>query len=453
MENDPKNYKFMKEIIKKEPPDIKKMLIRFALLLLFAVIFGAVAAVTFALVEPWASSALAVEEKPPKVDIPADEDPNDPNSGSTDSMTSSSEMQQNTHSDSAASSAESSNPNPTTVPGSEEQQTDQEQKMTISLKDYENIYHDMLEVAEKPKRALVKVIGITNQMDYFNQNYENQQQISGLVVAENGQDLFILTEYRIVENIERIQVTFWDSTMVDAIYQKHDPNTGLTILKVEEEKLSESTREGLEIAPLGNSYTVDQGDPILALGSPIGYSDSVAYGIVTSVTNKISTLDTEYNLLTTDILGSADGSGILVNLDGEIVGIIAQSYGSTKGKNVVTGLAISQIKQLIEGLSNNVSRSYIGIKGQNVTDEISDKTGIPKGVLVSEIAEDSPAMMAGIKEYDVIVKVGDEKTMTLKQYHDQLVKYSPGTVVKVTAMRKGAEGYAEMEFEVTIGEI
>ena len=321
-----------------------------------------------------------------------------------------------------------------------------------SLKNYEALYQDMLEVTEKPKRALVTVIGITNQMDYFNQNYENQQQISGLIVADNGQDLFILTEYRIVENVERIQVTFWDETMVDATYQRHDPSTGFTIVKVDKSKLDEETRDGLAVAPLGSSYLVSQGDPVVAVGSPVGYSNSIAYGVVTSVTNKISALDNEYNLLTTDILGSTDGSGILVNLDGEIVGIIAQSY-SAKGNNVVTGIAISQIKKLIENLSNNVSRAYIGIRGQDVTEELSDKTGIPKGVLISRVADDSPAMMAGMKEYDVIVKLGEHKVETIKQYHEQLGKYSTGDVVTVTAMRKGAEGYAEMTFDVTMGEV
>ena len=150
--------------------------------------------------------------------------------------------------------------------------------------------------------------------------------------------------------------------------------------------------------------------------------------------------------------GSTDGSGILVNLDGEIVGIIAQSY-SAKGNNVVTGIAISQIKKLIENLSNNVSRAYIGIRGQDVTEELSDKTGIPKGVLISRVADDSPAMMAGMKEYDVIVKVWEHKVETIKQYHEQLGKYSTGDVVTVTAMRKGAEGYAEMTFDVTMGEV
>lgn len=458
MENDPKPYKFMKESIKKQPPDWKKIVLLIAGWLALAALGGLVAAAVFAVTEPKIAEAVTREEPPAKVDIPGDEDPNsgqEPDetitassaSAPVDSSGSGSEISSST----VDSSTSESSVSESTVSESTEDNGAAEGTES-SLKNYEALYQDMLGVTEKPKRALVTVIGITNQMDYFNQNYENQQQISGLIVADNGQDLFILTEYRIVENVERIQVTFWDETMVDATYQRHDPSTGLTIVKVDESKLDEGTRNGLAVAPLGSSYLVSQGDPVVAVGSPVGYSDSIAYGVVTSVTNKISALDNEYNLLTTDILGSTDGSGILVNLDGEIVGIIAQSY-SAKGNNVVTGIAISQIKKLIENLSNNVSRAYIGIRGQDVTEELSDKTGIPKGVLISRVADDSPAMMAGMKEYDVIVKLGEHKVETIKQYHEQLGKYSTGDVVTVTAMRKGAEGYAEMTFDVTIGEV
>lgn len=458
MENDPKPYKFMKESIKKQPPDWKKIVLLIAGWLALAALGGLVAAAVFAVTEPKIAEAVTREEPPAKVDIPGDEDPNsgqEPDetitassaSASVDSSGSGSEISSST----VDSSTSESSVSESTVSESTEENGAAE-GTDSSLKNYEALYQDMLGVTEKPKQALVTVIGITNQMDYFNQNYENQQQISGLIVADNGQDLFILTEYRIVENVERIQVTFWDETMVDATYQRHDPSTGLTIVKVDESKLDEGTRNGLAVAPLGSSYLVSQGDPVVAVGSPVGYSDSIAYGVVTSVTNKISALDNEYNLLTTDILGSTDGSGILVNLDGEIVGIIAQSY-SAKGNNVVTGIAISQIKKLIENLSNNVSRAYIGIRGQDVTEELSDKTGIPKGVLISRVADDSPAMMAGMKEYDVIVKLGEHKVETIKQYHEQLGKYSTGDVVTVTAMRKGAEGYAEMTFDVTIGEV
>ena len=142
-----------------------------------------------------------------------------------------------------------------------------------------------------------------------------------------------------------------------------------------------------------------------------------------------------------------------MNLDGEIVGIIAQSYSTSENKNIVTGLAISQIKELIERLSNDEAQAYIGIRGQDVTAEISERTGIPKGVLVTSVQADSPAMLSGIKEYDVIVRVGDTEVSTIREYFNSLKELTPGQTVTVAAMRMGAEGYVEVTFDVTVGEI
>lgn len=416
-----KNYSFIREIVKKKPLDKRGLLRKILSLAGAAVLAGVVASFVFVWMVPVAERMVNGDSS--RVSFPEDEEET---STSSQSVTDSSQPAQET-------------PMPASQP-------------EIGLEEYRQLYKDMLAVAEKPKRALVTVVGISSEMDYFNQNYENQKQISGLLAADNGQDLFILTEYRVVENVERIQVTFYDGSTVDAIYQRHDANTGLTILKVGLSELEDSTREGIELAPLGSSYGVTQGEPVMAIGSPMGYSDSVAYGVITSVTNKISTLDTEYNLLTTDINGSGEGSGVLINLDGEIIGIIAQSY-STEDKDIITALAVSQIKDLIESLSNDEARPYIGIKGQDVTAQISHRTGIPKGVLVTAVQVDSPAMLAGMKEYDVVVKIGEDEISSFRQYRDRLDQLTPGQTVILTAMRRGAEGYAEVEFEVTVGEI
>ena len=416
-----KNYSFIREIVKKKPLDKRGLLRKILSLAGAAVLAGVVASFVFVWMVPVAERMVNGDSS--RVSFPEDEEET---STSSQSVIDSSQPAQET-------------PMPASQP-------------EIGLEEYRQLYKDMLAVAEKPKRALVTVVGISSEMDYFNQNYENQKQISGLLAADNGQDLFILTEYRVVENVERIQVTFYDGSTVDAIYQRHDANTGLTILKVGLSELEDSTREGIELAPLGSSYGVTQGEPVMAIGSPMGYSDSVAYGVITSVTNKISTLDTEYNLLTTDINGSGEGSGVLINLDGEIIGIIAQSY-STEDKDIITALAVSQIKDLIESLSNDEARPYIGIKGQDVTAQISHRTGIPKGVLVTAVQADSPAMLAGMKEYDVVVKIGEDEMYSFRQYRDRLDQLTPGQTVILTAMRRGAEGYAEVEFEVTVGAI
>ena len=129
MDNNPKSYKFMKEIIKKEPPDRKKWLIRGVLFFCAAVTFGLIAAFTFVVAEPKLSAAVY---GPEKVDIPADEEPE-------------------TEPDTAAESAPLETPVPTEVP-----------KEELTLKDYENFYKEMLSVAETVKRSLVTVIGITS---------------------------------------------------------------------------------------------------------------------------------------------------------------------------------------------------------------------------------------------------------------------------------------------------
>jgi S1-C subfamily serine protease len=296
--------------------------------------------------------------------------------------------------------------------------------------------------------SVVTVIGIKSEVDYFNNAYDNSGQLSGVVIANNSRELLILTEYGIVEGRDRIQVTFHNGKTVDAQYQKHDPNTRLVILKVPLENVDQDTLESLQMAPLGSSYALSQGEPLIALGSPMGYGDSVAFGAITSITNTISGFDTEYSLVSTDILGSQGGSGILVNLEGEIVGIIAQAF-SMEG-HTITALSISEIKELIQTLSNNGTIPYVGIKGKDVTEVISRDAGIPQGVYIENMQGDSPAVQAGMMNGDVIVGFGDEKVTTVGDYQAQVETCQAGQVVKIAVMRKGAQGYEEIIFDVTV---
>jgi serine protease Do len=335
---------------------------------------------------------------------------------------------------------------PTVFPGVP---TTSQTQTGLTVQQYKKLYQDMLNSADKPKHSLVQVIGISGEMDYFNQNYEDRKQVSGFMIAENDRDLFILTEYRAVANVKRIQVVFGDNSMADATVQKADENTGLAVVKVPLDSVLPSTKAAFVIATLGNSYYTTTGDPVLVLGSPMGYSDAVFFGVITSIKNKTSVFDHEYSLLTTDIEGSSTGSGILVNLNGEVIGVITQGLHQ-EGGSTITGISISEIKTLIQSLSNNETVSYAGIKGQEVTDDISTRTGIPLGLLTTDIAQDSPAMLAGIKEYDVIQEIAGQEIRNMNDLSKMIDSLKGGDVVSVKAMRKGASGYAEVNFSVTL---
>lgn len=430
-QDEEEEYRFLREVIKEKPVDKRKIGYIAGGVLVCAVMFGVVAAFTFVRVLPH----MQPEEKTQKVNIPVEtptptpvveENPANTDDGENDEQ----------NGEDAESNQDSS--------GTEEEKS-------LNLDDFRGLYRHVVEMAEEPERSLVTVQGITSDVDWMNNSYENEKQISGFLVADNGKEYFVLTEYRVVEKVDRILVTFSNGATADAHFQKQDPSTGLAVLKVSKDEIDSDTRKIIKIAELGSSTVIQRGEPVLAVGSPAGYSGSIAFGMVTSTANQKSTLDNEYSLFTTDIMGDSEGSGVLVSLDGKIIGVIVQSFSMEAGKDVVTAVPISEVKGVIEKLSNNEDIIYLGVRGQDISGELAQKTGIPKGIYVNEVEEDSPAMVGGVQNGDVIVKIQGESVETLSQLRRQLDKCKVDQKIAVTAMRKGAEGYVEIVFDVTVG--
>ena len=413
------SYEFIRETIKAKPINKKKMARQIGKLAGSGAVFGLAAALVFGILAPGFLERAKERQDDQEVQF-------------QDSTEDTQEEQQDTQ---------------------EEQQEDTQPEQTTIIQemtpeDYQTLYADIFSTAQEAEKAMVTVTSSQNNQDWFQTPYESQ--ISGLLVAESGQEYYVLTEYRIVEKVDRIHVTFCDGTMIEVRFQKADSNTGFAILKVPKSEVPVETQQAVAIAPLGESYNVKQGEPVLAIGSPMGYSDSVGYGIVTSTSNTVSRTDAEYGLITTDITGSSQGSGVIVNLDGEIIGIITQSFANEDTQNLITGLSISDSRELIQTLSDDQDIIYMGITGETITSEISEKKGIPIGVFVEEVEVDSPAMQVGIQSGDVITKVNGAKVETVKGYQQQLKSCKNGESIEVKAMRQGTEGYVEVSFDVTL---
>lgn len=171
---------------------------------------------------------------------------------------------------------------------------------------------------------------------------------------------------------------------------------------------------------------------------------------MTSLGRLLSLTDCEYSLISTNMMGSSGGSGVLINLNGQVVGILCPDVSD---QTVIRGIPISPVKSLIERLSNDHPISYLGVRGQDVTREVSESTGIPQGVYVTSVETDSPAFSAGIQNGDVITFFGESEAGTLEMLHTRLLGLEPGAVIPVKVMRRGAEGYVEFDFSVTLSSI
>lgn len=469
-------YSFLKETVKKPPVDIQKILIKLTALSGAAILFGVIAALVFYAVLSWRNSV-----SPNPVTIPADEQPvsglvanstvgNDTagngkdgtgksedlknagggnnageNNGNVASSDESGENEggQDGHDGDGQGSAAVFTPTPTPT----EEELDQN-----ALETYNRVQSKLRGIAEDAMKSVVTVTGVTADDEWFDITNVGSRASSGLIVADNSVSYLVLTDYDVIDSAEKIAVTLPDGSVVDGSFQKKDPVTDLCVVSIPRDKISSESRRELSVATLGNSYNVNRGDSVLAVGALTGAAGTFACGKVISLDGSVEIVDGEYRLVSTDIYGGKTASGVLINMDGEVVGIIDQEY-SGEDRQTVTAIPISLLKSLIEKLSNNSALSYIGIHGLDISEKAAESQKIPSGVYVSSVDADSPALQAGIQPGDIITAVGLGSSVTLRSLHENIMNRSPGDEVEVTVMRQGSSKYAKFDFAITIGEL
>ena len=322
----------------------------------------------------------------------------------------------------------------------------------MSVSDYQKLYSNLYKLAQDGAKSMVTVTGVVSDVDWLNNTYENKGQTAGLIVADNGKELMILTEKEIVEQAEKVHVTFCDNTQATATVKQSDPTTGLAVICVSLSDISDETKEAIKAAKLGSSNSGSGllATPVIALGRPMGTANSVAYGIITSMDTVLNLTDGNYHLLTTDIYGSTNGSGVIINLNGQVLGIISQRNNSSDAKNLISALGISDLKNNIEKLSNGQPMATLGIYGTDVPAEIQESQGVPAGAYITGIVMDSPAMVAGIQSGDVIVKMGTEEITSFKEYKEEMMTLLPDSQITLTVMRQVQDEYQEMTVDVIL---
>lgn len=425
---------FMKETIKQRPLNRRKLVRRTLLTAAMAVIFGMVACFTFLLLEPVISNKLYPEEEPEIIEFV--EESREDEILPEDMIVDDSQMQ----------------PEPTQPPALEDEQIAQVlSEMKLGVEDYLSLFAGIREVAREVRKSIVTVVGVTPDVGWLDNEYENEGAVSGIVVADNGIELLILADVSSIEDAQSLEVAFQDGEVYQATLMKKDNNTGLAVISIAKTKIKSTTLEMAVAANLGTSGSSLVGIPVIALGRPMGTEGSLCYGNITSTGNVIRLPDSNYKLMTTDIYGSSSASGVLINLRGQVVGIIDMSKNSPDLSNLISAVGISDLKKLVESLSNDKDIAYFGVYGADVTESANEELGVPLGAYITEIDMDSPAMNAGIQSGDVILKWNDMEIESYQDLVSTLLSEEPEKTVSITLMRQGPEGYTEMETTAVLG--
>ncbi len=437
---------FIKEDIKKKPINkskiVKKMLTTVAL----AVIFGVVASLIILVLEPFLQKITTRNEDPVPSTITLPEEEMSPEEMLSEYMMQESALAELT----AAEDEVDETADPVDLPLSDDQISAILSRFKVDATKYRQMMISMSNYAREIGNYVVTITAVKSSVDWLNSVNDSSNVTSGIVIAENNVELLILADSTPLKNSDSLTMATRNGFSAPAYIKEVDDITGLAIIGVALTDVPEETDIESLIAPLGSSSGIYVGVSVVAVGSPKGVSGSIGYGIVDAPRTIVTNADTFMYCYQTDIPSSKNSSGVLFNMQGQVVGIITNKETATTGSNVVMVYGITELKGLIEKMSNGQEISYLGISGTNVTSQANSELGVPMGAFITATDMDSPAMLAGVQVGDVIVAMNDQKISTFIEYVNVLQNTKPGDTVTLTVQRKSQEEYVPIDLEMTV---
>jgi S1-C subfamily serine protease len=322
------------------------------------------------------------------------------------------------------------------------------------------------DVADIAGNAMPSVVSITNMsvqqvQSFFGgvQERESQSAGSGIIIGQNDTELLIVTNNHVVEGSDTLTVSFIDEECLEANVKGTDAGKDLAVLAVGLDKIKDSTMEKIAVATLGDSEQIQVGEEAIAIGNALGYGQSVTRGIISATGRSIDGIDS--SLIQTDAaINPGNSGGALLNAKGEVIGINTAKAAMNAVEGMGYAIPVSEARETIETLMNRETRTkvaeeergYIGIRGEDVSQDISQMYNMPTGVYIAESIKGGGAARAGIAKGSVITAINGTGVTGMESLQEQLQYYKAGETVTLTIQVPGNDGeYKSQDVEVVLG--
>ena len=282
---------------------------------------------------------------------------------------------------------------------------------------------------------------IVNLYGYTDTSIAAYNEASGIIISEDG---YIITNAHAVEDIKRFKAKLHDEREFEAAVVGIDTRTDLAVLKIE--------ADDLVPAVIGSSDDMKQGEQVIAIGNAGGFNDTVTVGYVSYVNREIQSY-TNYPItcIQTDAaLNFGNSGGALVNLYGQVVGIVVSKYSSTGSENIGFAIASDFAVPIAEDLIEKgyvSDRPRIGIMYSLITPEYAAQLDVKPGMLISEISPDCDVANTDLQKDDIITELNGKQILTAQDVKDFQNTAKAGDRVTAKVYRKSITG-EESEFKI-----
>lgn len=304
----------------------------------------------------------------------------------------------------------------------------------------------------------------TETISYFGQamTSEGEGSGSGIIVGKNDSELLIVTNYHVIEGADKLTVKFVEDSEAEAFVKGTDADMDLAVIAVPVDSIDAATLNEITIATLGDSDSLTVGEPAIAIGNSLGYGQSVTTGVISALNRSIELSDgsTGTFIQTDAAINPGNSGGALLNLKGEVIGINSNKIGGSTVEGMGYAIPISAANPIIADLmlketKNRVAeeeRGYLGISGITVTQDVVETYGMPEGVYVVQVYENTPSAQAGLQKGDIITEFAGQKISSMDELQEELQYHAKGDQVEMKIMTVGNGGYESKTVTITLGD-
>lgn len=331
---------------------------------------------------------------------------------------------------------------------------------------------DVSEVVDKVMPSIVSITSKTvinsGRYGYNSGGYITEGAGSGVIISENEKEIFILTNYHVVENTTELSVKFIDNKSYDATIKGVSEGKDIAVVTIDKSKISSETLKSIRVATLGDSNELKVGNGIIAIGNALGYGQSVTTGVVSALNREVTTDKYTLNMIQIDAaINGGNSGGALLNSKGEVVGINSVKYSSrvTSSGSSIEGMGfaipISDVKDIINKLikgendkldnnNNNTNNLTLGIEGVMTNSETLASYRLPTGFYVSVIIPGSNASNSELEKGNIITEIDNVEVTSINSISRVLKQKKKGDKLVLKVKYIDGNEYKEKEILLTL---
>lgn len=317
-------------------------------------------------------------------------------------------------------------------------------------------------VVQVVEQNLAGTVAVTSTViettSFWGQRYQEEARLSGsgFIVGKNDTELLIATNNHVVADATKIEVTFIDDAVLEAVVKGTDTNADLAIIAVPLETITNETLSAIRIVTLGNSDDLRLGEMAIAIGNALGYGQSVTVGYISAIDRTVTVDGNQMTLLQTDAaINGGNSGGPLFNTKGEVIAINTAKYADTDVEGMCFAIPISRAIPILNELMSRETlteedQGFLGVSSRSVSSDMNTYYGWPIGAYINSIVEGSPAEECGLYVGDIVTAVNSISISTNTELVSAISSYRYGTTVELTVQRMVNGKYEEIKLNATL---